>query len=100
MTKETKTTTEVITHTIDYAVDQYWEIDYSYRNGKLTDISIFFRRKTGGFNSLSLANWNVDGNIKHVLALLVYYFKTKKFENMFPNTRFTHPRENDEEGKK
>lgn len=98
MIKEAKTTTEVITHRINYDGKQYWEINYSYRNGDLKEISMSFNgEETRLTDILNLAKWRVEGDIVHVLAKLVYYFKTKKFENMFPNIKFTDPEENEDD---
>lgn len=94
---ENTTTTKTISHIIDYASDQYWEIEYTYRNDKLMSIALRFNRKDGlSTNTLTLASWSVDGHIVHILAQLVYYFKTKEFEKMFPNITFTDPEEKEE----
>ena len=90
------TTTKTITHKFPFHLNIYWEIDYNYRNDKLRSVTIKFKKEDGGIpsESLTIASWCIeDGSISSALGQLVYYFKTKEFESMFPNVKFTDPEE-------
>jgi len=84
---------KTITHTVECGKDQYWEIEYEYRNNRLMSIAINFHQDGNiTYNeSFVLSSWRVEGDLGLPLAKLAYYLKTDEYESMFPHLIFKNP---------